>query len=121
MKLRVLSSAPTLAPDQMSQTEVGVIPTRGGVELRIQCDLSGAVVAVRPWYYLGGKWHPARADGASGVGIEPVTADPAKFNGRANGIFMAGPLAVPFCLVVEAGDYQHVTEADLTEYFARGS
>lgn len=115
MRLTVKISAPTLPPNQMPAGEVGVIPTREGVELRIK--VTGASVSVRPWRYRDGDWEPCRYDAKTGVGIEPVTADPTLNGGRANGLYLVGPGACAFCLVAESGDANNVVEASLQEYF----
>lgn len=121
-RLAVRATAPTTqTPDALAANgEAAVIATRAGVQLRLLVSqLAAAPVAVRPWWYLGGRWEPVRADGSAGVGTEPVTADPAEYNGHANGIYMCGPTAVPFCLVAESGDPTDLETADLDEYFVR--
>jgi hypothetical protein len=119
-RLTVRSAAPTAAPDTLPAPEVAVIATRAGVQLRLLADAAAAApIAVRPWWYLGGRWEPLRADGVGGVGTEPVTADASKYDGHANGIYMCGPTAVPFCLVAESGAASDLSTADLDEYFVR--
>lgn len=120
MTLLTPRAVPTGAPDTLAAGEWVTLATRQGVQVELVLKAgAGAAVAVRPWYYLGGVWRPARADGAAGVGVEPVTADPTKYGGRASGIFLTGPTAVPFCLVLESGSVNDVERAEIGEYFIR--
>lgn len=116
-KLTARTTPPTGLPDLLPAEEWTTLAVRQGVELRL--EVTNAAVAARPWYFRDGKWHPARADGAAGVGVEPVTADPTKYSGRANGIFLIGPMATAFCVVIESGLLANVLSCELTEYFVR--
>lgn len=116
-KLTARTTVPAVPPDGLPAEEWVTLATRQGVELRLEA--ANAAVVARPWYYRDGRWHPARADGAAGVGVEPVTADPTKYSGRANGLFLIGPMATQFIVVIESGLLANLLSCELSEYFIR--
>jgi len=104
----VPATPPAGVPDESKMHFVGRDFLR--VRLKLGESPSGAV-SVRPWFYLDDEWWPLRADGADGVGVEPVTADDSVNAGRADGFFVTGGMACWVVLVAESGDVDDVAEA----------
>lgn len=80
------------------------------IRLRLASGASGPV-GVRPHYWRDGQWWPLRGDGATpSAGPAPVTADPAIFDGKAEGYYATFGLCHEVALVAESGDADDVEE-----------
>lgn len=109
MQIEVLSSPPLLAASGLpTGQKFGCF--QGGY-LKVRLAAATAPVGVRPYYERDGRWWPMRADGVSGVGVDPVTADPSVRGGLAEGLFACSGVSSFVCLVAESGTPASVVAA----------
>lgn len=112
MKLIPLDQSPPTPPAGVADESKMHFVGRDFLRVRLKLgESSSGPVSVRPWFYLDEEWWPLRADGADGVGVQPVTADPSAYDGKADGFFVTGGLASFVVLVLESGDGDDVESA----------
>ena len=71
------------------------------LRVRVQTVPGTDVVGIRPWYWQDGKWWPMRYDSLAGT--DPVTANGALNDGKAEGYFASAGLSHEIALVTETG------------------
>lgn len=101
MLIEVLATPPIVTAAQLPAAQK--LGSFSAGYLKVRLAVSGSAVAVRPYYERDGRWWPLRADAASGVGVEPVTADPAIRGGLAEGLYACTGVSSFVCLVAESG------------------
>lgn len=108
-------------PDDIDEESKRYFVGRGYVRVRLKLEEVEDTVSVRPWYWLDNEWWPLRHDAAPGVGTEPVTADGAVLDGKAEGFFVTGGLGCWMVLIVEEGDVDYIQKAFLDASDAAGT
>lgn len=110
MQIEVLATPPIVPAAQLPATQK--LGSFSAGYLKVRLAVTGAAVSVRPYYERDGRWWPLRAD-AAGVGIEPVTADPAIRGGLSEALYACTGVSSFVVLVAESGLASDVVAAYL--------